>query len=75
MYSDFVPLKDVSFSLSLFLVFLCSTFRTIRSILWMMEDVEDGITKIDVRIGIKMLKIDALEFMWLTFGKIDGITN
>lgn len=77
MYSDFVPLKDVSFflSLSLFLVFLCSTFRTIRSILWMMEDVEDGITKIDVRIGIKMLKIDALESVWLTFGKIDGITN
>lgn len=77
MYSDFVPLKDVSFflSLSLFLVFLCSTFRTIRSILWMMEDVEDGITKIDVRIGIKMLKIDALESVWLIFGKIDGITN
>lgn len=41
----------------------------------MMEDVEDDITKIDVRIGIKMLKIDALEFMWLMFGKIDGITN
>ena len=77
MYSDFVPLKDVSFflSFSLFLVFLCSTFRTIRSILWMMEDVEDGITKIDVRIGIKMLKIDALESVWLIFGKIDGITN
>lgn len=62
-------------SFSLFLVFLCSTFRTIRSILWMMEDVEDGITKIDVRIGIKMLKIDALESVWLTFGKIDGIMN
>lgn len=77
MYSDFVPLKDVSFflSFSLFLVFLCSTFRTIRSILWMMEDIEDGITKIDVRIGIKMLKIDALVSVWLTFGKIDGITN
>lgn len=41
----------------------------------MMEDVEDGITKIDVRIGIKMLKIDALESVWLTFGKIDGIMN
>lgn len=41
----------------------------------MMEDVEDGITKIDVRIGIKMLKIDALESVWLIFGKIDGITN
>lgn len=47
MYSDFVPLKDVSFSplsLSLFLVFLCSTFRTIRSILWIIwtEDVKDS---------------------------------
>lgn len=41
----------------------------------MMENIEDGITKIDVRIGIKMLKIDALESVWLTFGKIDGITN
>lgn len=31
---------------------------------------------IDVRIGIKMLKIDALESIdWLMFDKIDGTTN
>lgn len=33
---------SLSLSFSLFLVFLCSTFRTIRSILWMMEDMNDG---------------------------------